>query len=300
MNKPLVTCLSFSGGKQSTGLLWMMLKGYIPVDPDYTLILNANPGMEDSRTMPHVDEMLYLACKAGFTAMTVEGPNLYEDIINLPGSKKTRLDNPPYWVDRPAIDRFEYQLSFDDWPRPALDTNPGRLRHKCTWYYKIAPMDRALRVFLEEQCGISQKTTYIPHGCVEKWIGFGINEVERIKPSQQKYIRFRYPLIEKKVDIVRFFEEIGKPLPPRSVCNACFANGLNHYRDMCHNRHDDWSQAVTIDDAVRDWTQIGVKYPVYVSKTLMSLRELAENDFRLSGRENVEQEFSCDSGYCFL
>lgn len=281
-NKPLVQCLSFSGGRQSTALLWMAILGHIPVDPDNFLVLTANPGMEDSRTYPHIEEMQERGRRAGFTCLTVEGPNLHSDIVFLSWFGRTRLDNPPYWTDR------------------GNGRKEGKLMQKCTAYYKIAPMDRALRIYLEERHGISRESRRPPAGCVEKWIGFGMSEVQRIKPSRQKYINFCYPLIEQRVDIARYFAEIGKPMPPRSVCNACFSNGLDHYRDMYKNRPDDWAQAVTVDDAVRDWSQIGVRNPVYVSKALMPLRELAANDFQFVGRGNVEADYSCDSGMCFL
>lgn len=298
-DKPLVQCLSFSGGRQSTALLWMAILGHIPVNRDNFLVLNADPGMEDSRTMPHVEEMLERARGTGFTAMTVKGPNLYSDILTLSENGRKRLDNPPYWVDKGFSDKHESQLSFAEMPRPKLKRGLGQLKQGCTKYYKIAPMDRALRVYLDERHDISRVTRRLPLGCVEKWVGFGLGEVARIKPSQQKYIRFRYPLIEQRVDVDRYFAEIDKPMPPRSVCNACFSNGVDSYRDMFENRPADWAQAVAVDDAVRDWTQIGVRLPVYVSKTLMSLRELAANDFRIAGRGNSE-EYGCDSGYCFL
>lgn len=255
--------------------------GHVPVDPGNFLVLTADPGMEDSRTYPHIEEMQERGRRTGFTCLTVEGPNLLDDILALPENGRTRLDNPPYWTDR------------------GNGCKEGRLIQKCTAHYKIAPMDRALRVYLEERHGINRKTCRLPPGCVEKWIGFGMSEVQRIKPSRQKYINFRYPLIEQRVNIDNYFAEIDKPMPPRSVCNACFSNGLDHYQDMYENRPDDWAQAVAVDDAVRDWTQIGVNNPVYVSKTLTSLRELAANDFQLAGRGSVE-DYGCDSGMCFL
>ena len=281
MNSPPIQCLSFSGGRQSTALFWMAILGHIPVDPDNFLVLTADPGMEDSRTYPHIEEMQEHGRQAGFTCLTVEGPNLFNDILALSQNGRTRLDNPPYWTDN------------------GPGRKEGRLRQSCTKHYKIAPMDRALRVYLEERHDISRKTCRLPTGCVEKWIGFGMGEVQRIKPSRQKYITFRYSLIEQCVNVDNFFVEIDRPMPPRSVCNACFSNGLDHYQDMYENRPDDWAQAVAVDDAVRDWSQIGVRNPVYVSKTLRPLRELAANGFRLVGRENVD-DYSCDSGMCFL
>ena len=100
-------------------------------------------------------------------------------------------------------------------------------------------------------------------------------------------------------DVANFFTENDLQIPQRSVCNACFANGTQTLRDMYTNRRNDWAQAVRVDEAVRDWTQIGINKPVYVSKTLIPLRELGIS-FENEDAENFENVYSCDSGYCFL
>ena len=113
----------------------------------------------------------------------------------------------------------------------------------CTKHYKIAPMDREIRRTLEDRFGISRKSSRLDEGIVEKWIGFARDEIMRIKTPPQKYIRFRYPLIEMKlktVHVVKFFEENNLPIPPRSVCNACFANNVEYLREMHQDRPEDW------------------------------------------------------------
>ncbi len=230
MNKPLLTALSFSGGKQSSALLWMVLLGKIEVDPASFVVMNADPGMENSRTYPYV-KMMFDKCRGrGIEIFTADGPNLYRDLVDLKTAKKTRIDNPPYWVNN--------------------NGKLGRLTQGCTKYYKILPMNRAIRKVLYERFGISPKSKRLGNGIVEKWIGFSYSEVERIKPPEQKYITFRYPLIEMKMhneDVLRFFSDNGLPVPPRSVCNACFANGLDTLREMYLNRPEDWAQRVGVD-----------------------------------------------------
>jgi hypothetical protein len=141
----------------------------------------------------------------------------------------------------------------------------------------------------------------VPKACVEQWLGFSYDEQHRVKQSDKQFITFAYPLINLKMDkddVARYFSERGLPIPPRSVCNACFANGLNTYKEMYNNRPEDWQQAVNVDRAVRDWTKYHVKNPVYVSPTLVPLEELAINGFRIG--PTTEENFTCDSGQCFL
>lgn len=278
--EPQLTVINYSGGKQSSALVWMVLNGDLP-RPKNLVVLNADPGMENSLTYEY-HKTIFEACEAqGIPAYTVKGPNLYQDLVGLSATDKTRFDNPPYWTKSP-------------------EGKKGRLRQKCTGIYKIAPMDREIRRILEKQFGISQRRKRVPQGIVEKWIGFPTNEAHRIKPPSQKYIYFRYPLIELGMDssdVVNYFIDKALPIPPRSVCNACFANGLSTFQEMYKNRPKDWEQAVTVDRAVRSLTQIGIKEEVFVSSALKSLEALATDGFNV---EADGDQYSCDSGYCFL
>lgn len=280
---PLLTVLSFSGGKQSSCLLWMILLDKISI-PNNFVVLNADPGMENSFTYQYVDMMKEKCKEKGIEFYKVQGENLYSDIVTLGLTNKKRLDTPAYWTKNEKGER-------------------GKLRQSCTFKYKIEPMDRKIRQLLKEKFGINPKAKRIGNNIVEKWIGFTYSEVERVKPSRRKYSYFQYPLIEMKMhndDVINFFIENNLSIPPRSVCNACFANGLSTLKDMYRNRPEDWKQAVSVDNAVRNWSQIGVKSEVYVSRTLIPLSELERVDFNLDELKDLENEYSCDSGYCFL
>lgn len=281
MPAPLLTVLNYSGGRQSACILWMVLLGDIK-RPEQFVVLNADPGMENSATYAYNRDMFDLCKAEGIEAITAPGPSLYEDLVTLGTGDKTRIDNPPYWTQ-------------------AENGKRGRLMQKCTAVYKIAPMDRVLRQLLHERFGISLVTRRPGIGIVEKWIGFAFDEVYRMKPSSQQYINFAYPLIDLKLDrdaVNAYYTANGLPMPPRSVCNACFANGLETLREMHDNRPDDWQQAVRVDRAVRSLVQIGVKEPVFVSNTLLPLEQLAAQNFVL-GDEKDQDNYSCDSGYCF-
>lgn len=274
---PLLTVLNYSGGQQSTAILWMVLLGEIE-RPSEFVVLNADPGMENSGSYAHVRAMMRRCQEAGIAAETVDGPNLYEDLVQV--RQHHRIDNPPFYTTKP-------------------DGKRGRLRQKCTKHYKIAPMDRAIRRILHEKFGISLTTKSLGLGVVEKWIGFSHDEHRRVSLPSQRYVRFRWPLMEMgmtKADVRQFFIDRSLEVPPRSVCNACFANGLDTFKEMHADRPDDWAQAVAVDEAVRDLSHCGVDNPVFVSSSCVPLAELAERGFDVGADTD---ELSCDSGYCF-
>lgn len=236
--------------------------------------------MENSKTYQYTKRMFKMCRERGIDCATAPGPNLYLDLVQLKITGKNRVDNPPYWTKDEK-------------------GKVGQLMQKCTKQYKIAPMDRFLRVYMESHFGISAKSKRIPEGFVEKWIGFSADEVHRCKPSRQKYIKFRYPLIEygfTNADVLDVFKELGEEPPPRSVCNACFANGTDVLTEMQANRKDDWEQACQVDDAVRDLKQIGIHDEVFVSRACQPLRE-----FQADGVDTQDgDDWACDGGYCFV
>ena len=156
---------------------------------------------------------------------------------------------------------------------------------------------------MERHLGISRKSTRLGEDTVCKWIGFSQDEWMRIKEAKQKYIYFEYPLIERrmtKTDIAVYYLKHNLQPPPRSVCNACFANDVATFKEMHDNRPDDWAQAVAVDEAIRDLTQIGVVDECFVSSTLLPLRELAARGFILDAKVAEQDSESCHSGHCFV
>jgi hypothetical protein len=278
--KPYISVLSYSGGAQSHALLEMVLRGELE-KPRNFLVMNADPGMEDSRTYRFVQDARERCIASGINFITAPGPNLYHDLLNTVSNGATRVDNPPYWTK-------------------SADGKLGRLMQKCTRQFKIAPMDRALRRYMEQKHSIS--AGLLRPGLVEKWIGFAADEWHRCSDSPQQYIRFRFPLIERKMDrpaIDRWYDESGIPKPPRSVCSACFANGLDYFREMYANRPDDWRKAVAVDDSISIWKAAGITdHEPFVSSSLIRLRDLPAIGFGVDSEDLSEHH--CNSGACFL
>ena len=280
---PKLTVLSFSGGTGSGAIIEMVLRGDLP-RPEPFIVVNADPGMENIQTYTYVDDV-EVRCNAAAIPFIRVKRNLYKELLALKASGATRFDTPPLWTKNRKTGK------------------KGRLLQKCTGAFKIAPMDRAVRAWMAEHLGISRKTKRLGQNIVRKWIGFSQDEWMRIKEAKQNYIYFEYPLIDRKMTkagIAGYFLSIGRPLPARSVCNACFANDVATFREMHDNRPADFEQACLIDDEIRDLSCIGVQDECYVSSTLIPLRQLALQGFELDAKVIEQDAETCHSGHCFV
>lgn len=278
-DSPILVCLSFSAGSQSTAILEMVLRGELD-RPDRFIVLCADPGMEDSRSLVIRKYMLERCQAQGISCKVVAGGDLFKDVIE--GCRTgERIDSPPLWT-------------VDDAGKV------GQLNQQCTQAYKIRPIKREVRKELTAM-GVKSLTD----GCVEQWIGFAYDERRRVKPPDARYIQFRYPLIDRKLtrrDVSAMYRRWGIDEPPTSVCNACFANGLDKFRWMYENDKAGWRQAVEFDNALRGPNGVpGVKGTCYVSRTCLPLEELAALGFELPKEyRSTKVDYSCDSGFCFL
>lgn len=275
--------LSYSAGTGSSALLWMVLRGEIP-KPKHFYVLRADPGMEDFRSYDYAEKMERLCSENGIEVIQAKGGNLFLDLTDKSrwvGEK--RMDLPPFWT----INRETGKK--------------GRLKQGCTQKYKIQPMDQEMRRIIYRDFGIAPDNKMIGRKLIaKKWIGFSHCEWHRCSDSDRKFIQFRYPLIELKMDkpaISQWYRNSGLQEPPRSVCVGCYANDVEYFRDMHRDRPSDFEMACLVDDNIRDLRQFGVKDICYVSSTCIPLRELAANGFRATDQENIA---GCHSGYCFV
>ena len=276
----MATALSYSGGAGSTRVLAGVLEGEIPRPPNF-IVCNSDPGMENTETYKSIALYRAECAKAGIPFLEVRR-NLYTELLELKASGRTRFDLPPFWT------------------RNRETGKKGRLLQGCTNAYKIAPMDRVIRAWLDDNLGIPRNSRRIGVGTLHKWIGFSNDEWHRIKEAKQKYVEFHYPLIDRKInraDFAGWFLSKGRAMPPRSVCSACYANDIEHFRTMYHERPENWAQAVRIDEEIRDLTHVGVTDECFVSSTLVPLQVMAAMNF-----ENLKDQemVACHSGHCFF
>lgn len=261
----------------------MLIHGDLQVETDFCAI-TADPGMEDPRTYDYLEDLHERLSAAGFEHRTIK-TDLYGELLKaIKDGTATRFDFPPFWTKNRETGKR------------------GRMLQKCTKEYKILPLQRVVRDVLSERHGISKATSRMPENTVRTWIGFSADETQRIKECSTKYVFWQYPLIAlgmSRGDLVDYYKRIGRKPPPRSVCAACFANDLDYFKEMYKHRPESWQQAVAIDDAIRDLTHFGVNDECYVSRSLVPLRQLAEDDFMV-GDQPLLDWAGCNSGHCFV
>lgn len=280
--RPWLTRLSFSAGTGSSAILWAVLRGELE-RPRNLLVVNADPGMENRATYAYAAMMEQECQKVGIPFLRVKR-DLYAEILALKASGATRFDNPPFWT------------------RDRITGKIGQLMQKCTKTYKIAEMDRAVRVWMAENIGVPMKNQRLGVDAVNTWIGFTADEVTRIKEDRKEFEFVTYPLVEMgltKATLAEWYLKRGLPMPPRSVCNACFANDVATFRAMAKDRPEDFEQACKVDDEIRDLTCIGITDECYVCSVCIPLRTLAANGFNLTAAQIEQDAVRCQSGHCF-
>lgn len=142
----------------------------------------------------------------------------------------------------------------------------GQLRRQCTSEWKVLPMRRWMSK------NINKKT----QGIIKQWLGISLDEFQRMRDSDVKYITNRYPLIERKMtrkDCVIWLMEHDLEVPPKSACTFCPYHNTAEWRRI-KNTPEDWKEAVSVDMAIR---KARPPYDLFVHP---SRKPLEEVDFR--------------------
>ncbi len=167
----------------------------------------------------------------------------------------------------------------------------GQLRRQCTHEWKIRPIRRWLQ---DNRQGEP----------VELWLGITLDEVQRVRPSDVKYIHHRWPYLEpefwggrmlRRSDVVRWLRENNLEVPPRSACYFCPYHSDREWRDLKLRGDGDWERAVAFDGAIR---KMRPPFDLFVHQSRKPLVEVDLRDERDHGQLTL-WENECD-GYCGL
>ena len=141
------------------------------------------------------------------------------------------------------------------------DGSTGRLKTLCSSRWKRRVMQRWLRARGVKQC--------------DCWIGFSLDEMRRVRTSDERWYQFRYPLIfdvpMRRSECIRLVTEMGWPEPPRSACWMCPNRENPEWSDMKRNAPEDFARAVELE---RDMQKIRPDFFLH-----RSMRPLDQVDF---------------------
>jgi 3'-phosphoadenosine 5'-phosphosulfate sulfotransferase (PAPS reductase)/FAD synthetase len=206
--------LSLGWGIQSTTLAFMVALGELePVD----FAIHADTTHESSLTYDFARRWTPWLEERGVKVVTVK-PKHNDPLDNGYGQ-----EDPPY-----------YTLN--------IQGEAGQGKRQCTTQWKIAPMRR----WLYEH--------HFKRGVlIEQWIGISLDEFQRMKDTDVKYITNRWPLIERhmtRADCVKWLEAHALEVPPKSACTFCPFHSTDEWRRIKANPAD-WQEAVAVDEAIR-------------------------------------------------
>jgi hypothetical protein len=133
---------------------------------------------------------------------------------------------------------------------------------------------------------------------VESWLGYTIDEFERMKPSRHKWQQFRYPLIEKRMyrsDCAFWYTSRGLSVPLSSACRKCPLISNSRQLEMKEHSPIDWKNRLRFDNDLRNGNlriAATAKGPLYLHSARIPLQ-----DVKLES-ENQTSMFDCQYGVC--
>ncbi len=224
--------ISLGAGVQSTTMLLMAAHGEIGPKPDYAIF--SDTGWEPKKVYEHFEWLKAEVEKFGIPVIIVQDRNIKDDLIIATKTEektgKSGFTNLPFYI----INK---------------DGTKGMAKRQCTAEYKIRPIQKAMRTLLgyKPRQRIKEKVTL--------WMGISTDEVQRVKPSRERWIEHRYPLIEKWMNrqvCLMWMERKEYPQPPKSSCVGCPFHDNSMWLDMKQNDPKAWKEAVEIDKAIKN------------------------------------------------
>lgn len=165
---------------------------------------------------------------------------------------------------------------------PAFTTqsgSKGKLPTFCSNEWKQRPIRRWLREQGVEACDL--------------WLGISMDEIERMKPADRKWINHIYPLIEtvpmRRHECISLVENYGWPKPPKSRCWMCPNMSALSWQELRDNYPADFARAVALEQEIHQSDA-----HAYLHQAAIPLLDaVAMTDAQPSLFD------SCDSGFCF-
>ena len=201
--------------------------------PKPDLVLMVDTGYEKRGTLDYTRRVLIPACNK----IGVEFK-----ILNTPDN---RLFNESGMILIPAFKKIE-------------DGKIQRLYTMCSGNWKAAVMRKYLR-----SIGIKK---------AKSWIGISIDESERQKQSNLKWISNHYPLVEmnmSRYQCLYLIRSLGWPSPARSSCIMCPLQHDDEYELMKSEYPEDYQRVVRMDNEIEK-----VNSNIYLHRSMVRMRDI--------------------------
>lgn len=214
--------LNLGAGVQSSTLALMAAAGEITPMPDFAIF--ADTQAEPKSVYTWLD---WLEKQLPFPVHRVTRGNMTTDMMAFRTAKDGRV-----WT-KSTIPAF----------MQAPDGSIGLLGRSCTADYKIAPILKNLR----RLCGIKRGEKQVQ---ITQFIGISYDEIQRMKPSRDKWTQHRWPLVElemRRHDCIAWLKQRGFPEPPRSACSYCPFHSNKEWRRLKEHEPEAFTEAVRVE-----------------------------------------------------
>lgn len=298
-----IEVLSLGAGVQSTTMLLMACRGEITPKPD--LVIFADVGWEPKPVYRHLEWLKKYVRKYGIEIVVATGGNIRNDILSAVEDSSrfaslpffTLSDVPIYEGNYQEIEEDEDQFcmfeenEFEKVDRKIIgyQKQKGMVRRQCTNEYKIAVIRKTVREFLGYEKG--QRVKELVH----MWKGISTDEIQRMDMSRDKWIEFRYPLIDadmSRAGCEKWLIDNGYYVPPKSSCIGCPFHNDAMWLDMKLNDPESWADAVEIDKVIKKLPRF--KGEAYLHRSCKPLDQVNFNENQM----DIDQFLNECAGVC--
>jgi hypothetical protein len=217
-------------------------------------VISLGAGVQSSAMLLMSDRgLIERADYAVFSDTQAEPKEVYEWLNFL----KSLVDIPVHIVTKGSLEddmfngkHFASVPFFSKMP----DGRIGMLRRQCTYEYKIQPMHE----FVRREIGCKKGERVKKYGRVKMMIGISRDEVQRMKPSREKWIDHEFPLIDlsyRREDCIRYVEAKTGRTPPRSACIFCPYHNDKEWDRLNKNDPESMFRAIVYEKKLQKLTR---------------------------------------------
>jgi hypothetical protein len=258
-SQPKLTVLSLGAGVQSTTLALMAARNEIPA-PDCAIF--ADTGWEPKAVYDHLDR---LEAALPFPLYRVSAGNIRDSIVARRNTTGGRFASVPWFTLDPTGKK-------------------GMGRRQCTSEFKLKPIRQKLR----DLVGAVPRQR-LPIDSVNVLIGISTDEVSRMKPSRDRWIKNVWPLIDagmSRRDCVRWLEE-RQWKAPKSACIGCPFHSNAMWRELRDLHPAEWADAVEVDRQLRQGNARGMRAQEYMHAARVPLDKVDLSTSEDRGQSNL-------------